>query len=229
MAIEKSHSKVRRVNFFVLGILYFLSGCGQVSVKPTLSSSVGYEALEQLGEIKRVPLHVGIYINPRVRELHFNVEQAVGAVGQTIYTVPAGKVVAAKLIKLATYQYDQISILKDTSNWNGLLLDVDLQKEQPEFVVSTSRRGLTVMYDFTAKVDFRLKASPADAGERVWVGAARVTDEFQTGGLENTGGMIDMSRGISEVVDRVTDQIVADLMNQVRRSESLKNYLKGKS
>jgi hypothetical protein len=40
--------------------------------------------------------------------------------------------------------------------------------------------------------------------------------------------VVDLSRAISETVDRATDRLMADLMRQVRRSDSLRQYLEEK-
>ncbi|GIX46090.1 MAG: hypothetical protein KatS3mg131_0301 [Candidatus Tectimicrobiota bacterium] len=205
--------------------LALLTACGQVTVQPTLSSSVAIEALEELGEIRRAPVHVGILIDQKLRDLVFRVERPVGVVGQAVYNVAAGRAIAAKLIKLASYQFEEISLVQDRQNAPPLLLTVGLQQEQPGLTVDVARRGITALYDVKTKIDLRLRATLHNRGEQIWVGTARVTEELQTGGLEGSGGAIDISRGISESIDRATDRLVANLMRQVRRSASLKKYL----
>jgi hypothetical protein len=188
---------------------------------------VAIEALEELREIRRAPVHVGILIDPKLRDLMFHVERSVGMVGQVAYNIAAGKVIAAKVIKLASYQFEEITIVHDRNAAPPLLLSVGLQQEQPGLTVDVSRRGVTEMYDVKTNVDLRLRATLQDQGEQIWVGTARVTEEIRTGGLES-GGAIDVSRAISESVDRATDRLVANLMRQVRRSESLKRYMEEK-
>lgn len=220
---------VRRSNFslWVLSLL-LLGGCGQVTVRPTLSASVGFEALQALGEIRRAPLHVGILVDSQLHDLTFRLDRQVGAVGQVVYVIPVGKVIAAKVVKLASYQFKDISIVKSSEGAPPLLLRVSLQQEEPGFTVEAARRGLSVMYDISSKIDLRLRATLTDQGDPIWVGTARVTDEVKTGGVEGSGAMIELSRGISETVDRATDRLVANLMRQVRRSDSLRKYLEEK-
>lgn len=208
--------------FSVLWILpFFVASCGKVTMQPTLSSSVGFEAFEQLGHIQRAPVHVAVLIDPKLRDLVFHLEH-----GPAIYNIEAGRAMAAKIIKLASYMFDEVSIVSKRDEASPLLLNVGLQQEQPGMSVDVSQRIFTAMSDISTKVDFRLRAALTEHGETIWVGTARVTDEVKTGGLTGQGG-IDLSRAISETVDRATDRLVADLMRQVRRSESLKKYLEG--
>jgi len=104
-------------------------------------------------------------------------------------------------------------------------LDVGLQQEEPGLTADVDRRGLTVMVDVCTKIDLCLHAALTDQGVPIWIGAPRVTDEIQTGAIEESGGaVVDLSRASSETVDRATDRLVVDLMRQVRRSDSLRQY-----
>jgi hypothetical protein len=167
---------------------------------------------------------VTIFIQPELRNLTFQLEQ-----GPAVYQVPVGRVIAAKLVKLASYQFSKVSLITERSSASGLLLDVGLQQEQRGLTADVDRRGLTVMVDVRTKIDLRLRAALTDQGAPIWVGAPRITDEIQTGALEQSGGaVVDLSRAISETVDRATDRLMADLMRQVRRSDSLRQYLEEK-
>jgi hypothetical protein len=193
-------------------------------MQPLLSPSVSIEALEELGEIRRVPSRVGILIEPELRNLTFQIEQRAA-----IYHLPVGRVIAAKLVKLATYMFNEISVLKKAPETPMLLMRVALQGEQPGLSTDVERRGLTIMVDVTAKIDLRLRASLADGADTIWVGASRVTQEIQSGVFEH-GGLHtpDISRPLSEAIDKATDLLVADLMSQVRRSDSLRQYLEAR-
>jgi hypothetical protein len=207
-----------------LGLALLAAGCGHVTMQPTLSSSVSIEALEELGEIRRAPAHVTIFIDPELRDLNFQLTH-----GPVDYQVPVGRVIATKLVKLASYQFSEVSIVRQRPDTATLPLHVGLQGEQPGLTTDVERRGLTIMVDVRTKVDLRLRAVLGDRGTSIWVGASRITEEIQTGVLEQTGGAAaDLSRAISETVDRATDRVVADLMRQVRRSESLRQYLEAK-
>jgi hypothetical protein len=207
-----------------LSLALLAGGCGHVTMQPTLSSSVSIEALEELGEIRRAPAHVTIFIDPELRDLNFQLTH-----GPVDYQVPVGRVIAAKLVTLASYQFSEVSIVRQRPDAATLLLHVGLQGEQPGLTTDVERRGLTVMVDVRTKIDLRLRAALGDGGRPIWVGASRITEEIQTGVLEQTGSAAaDLSRAISETVDRATDRVVADLMRQVRRSESLRQYLEAK-
>lgn len=190
-------------------------------MQPLLSSSVSIEALEELGEIRRTPVHVGILIDPELRNLTFHLEDRAA-----IYRLPVGRVIAAKVVKLATYLFSEVSVLKRAPDSSILLMRVALQGEQPGLSTDVERRGLTIMVDVKAKVDLRIRASIAAGSETIWVGASRVTEEIQSGVFEH-GGLHtpDISRPLSEAVDKATDVLVADLMAQVSRSDSLRRYL----
>lgn len=202
-----------------------LAGCGTVNVQPPLSSSLGWEALQAVGDFRRAPVHVGILVDPGVRDLVFEVTQSGGA-GQAVYTIRAGQAIAAKIVKLALHQFEGVSLVERRDDAPPLLLQVTLQQEQPAYSLDVQTRGN--IYEVTTRVDVRLRASLADRGALIWVGTARVTDELRTGGVKGSGlgnAVVDISRAISETTDIVTDRLVAELMRQARRSEGLRKYL----
>jgi hypothetical protein len=60
-------------------------GCGRITMQTILSPSLSIEAFEELGQIRRAPVHVTIFIQPELRNLTFQLEQ-----GPAIYQVPVG-------------------------------------------------------------------------------------------------------------------------------------------
>src|ERR1043166_3716896 len=119
-------AKVSRRCIIVVVAFLATSGCGKVTMQPLLSPSVSIEALEELGEIRRVPARVGILIDPELRNLTFQLEQRAA-----IYQPPVGRVIAAKIVKLATYIFNEVSVLKQAPEAPMLLMRVTLQGEQP--------------------------------------------------------------------------------------------------
>jgi hypothetical protein len=154
-------------------------GYGRITMQTILSPSLSIEAFEELGKIRRAPVHVTIFIQPELRNLTFQLEQ-----GPAIYQVLVGWVIAAKLVKLASYQFNEVSLITERSAASGLLLDVGLQQEEPGLPADVDRRGLTVMVDVCTKIDLCLRAALTDQGVPIWIGAPRVTDEIQTGAIE---------------------------------------------
>jgi hypothetical protein len=228
LGLSKRHGSLTSTGIALIAITLAVTSCGQVVVQPTLSNSVGYEALQELGDLRRAPVHVGVLIEPDLRDLMFSIEREIGAGSQVLYKIPVGRAIAAKVVKLAGYQFSDVSVLAGRENAPPLLLHVSSQKEQPALDVDVSRRGLSVLYDVSSRVDLRLRASLSDASGPIWVGTARVTDEIKSGGLEGSGAAIDISRALAETVDRATDRLVADLMRQVRRSSGLRQYLEAR-
>jgi hypothetical protein len=109
--------------------------------------------LEELGEIRRAPAYVTIFIYPELRDLNFQLTH-----GPVIYQVPVGRVIAAKLVKLASYQFSEVSIVRQRPD-RATLLHMGLQGEQPGLTTDVARRGLTVMVDVRTKIDLRLRAA----------------------------------------------------------------------
>jgi hypothetical protein len=203
-----------------------LAGCGTVTVQPPLNSSLGWEALRAVGDFRKAPVHVGIFIDPGVRDLAFEATQSGGPAGQAVYTIRAGQAIAAKVVKLALLTFEGVSLVERREDAPPLLLQVTLQQEQPTYTLDVQTRGN--LYEVVARADVRLRASLADRGDTIWVGTARVTDELRTGGVKGSGlgnEVVDISRAISETTDIVTDRLVADLMRQARRSDGLRRYL----
>ena len=60
-------------------------GCGRITMQKILSPSLSIEAFKELGQIRRAPVHVTIFIQPELRNLRFQLEQ-----GPAIYQVPVG-------------------------------------------------------------------------------------------------------------------------------------------
>jgi hypothetical protein len=50
-------------------LLIALLACGQhVMVRPAMSTSLGYPVFKAMGEIRRYPPHVGLFIDPKLEE-----------------------------------------------------------------------------------------------------------------------------------------------------------------
>ena len=76
------------------------------------------------------------------------------------------------------------------------------------------------------KDDARLRITLSENGQQVWLGFARVVKEMTSGGAAY--GVIEGSSQASDITNRVTDELVADLMLQMQRSVELRTFLEGK-
>lgn len=208
-----------------LAMLIFLTGCARhVTIRPPVSTSLGYVVFQELGEIYRAPLHVGLLIDKQLQDLTTHHSGGLGTV-----EVPIGQILAAKLIKLVSYKFERITLVTNRSNAPPLLLHIGLQGENPSVGVdidmSASLTGVTT-FDVIAKIDLRLRATLTDNEQTVWVGAARLVEEMKSGGVAY--GAMDGATQASDITNRVTDLLVSRLAQQMRRSESLRRFLENK-
>lgn len=207
---------------YLFGFLILLTGCVRhVTIRPPVSTSLGYEVFQELGEIYRAPLHVGLLIDKNLQELTIHHSEALGTA-----EVPIGQILAAKLIQLFSYKFERITLVTDHSNAPPLLLHIGLQGEDPsvgiDIDMSTGLSGAST-FDVIAKIDLRLRATLTDSEQTVWVGAARLVEEMKSGGVAY--GAFDGATQASDITNRVTDLLVSKLAQQMRRSESLKTFL----
>jgi len=206
-------------------LLLALSGCGPrpTTVRPPVSTSLGYVVFQELGAINRAPVHIGLLIDKQLQGLMFNRS---GQIGTT--EIPLGQILAAKLIQVASYRFDRITLVENADNAPPLLLYIGLQGGEQsvgvEINVSTGLGGAST-FDVIAKMDLNLRATFTDHGQTIWVGAPRLVEEMKSGGAMY--GLSDAGTQASDITHRVTDLLVAQFAQQMRRSESLQHYLEG--
>lgn len=151
-------------------VMAMIAGCGPrpVTVRPPVSTSLGYVVFQELGSINRAPVHIGLLIEKQLQDLTFNRS---GQIGTT--EIPLGQILAAKLIQVASYRFDRITLVDTPDNAPPLLLRIGLQGEKPsvgvEIDVSTGFGGASTC-DVIAKMDLNLRATLADQGQIIWVG-----------------------------------------------------------
>ena len=51
-----------------VGFAHCVIGLWAVTVRPAVSTSRGYPVFKAMGEIRRYPLHVGLFIDPKLEE-----------------------------------------------------------------------------------------------------------------------------------------------------------------
>ncbi len=210
----------------LLAILLFITGCARhVTIRPPVTTSLGYVVFQELGEINRAPLHVGLFIDKKIQELTIYHSESLGTA-----EIPIGQVLAVKLIKLFNYKFERITLVTNRSKAPPLLLHIGLQGENPSVGIdidsSTGISGAST-FDVIAKVDLRMRATLTYNEQTVWVGTARLVDEMKSGGAAY--GVFDGATQASDLTNRVTDLLLSKLAQQIRRSESLKAFLEKQS
>jgi hypothetical protein len=207
-------------------LLISLLACGQhVTVRPAVSTSLGYPVFKAMGEIRRYPLHVGLFIDPKLEEESIRVTRELGTA-----EIAFGQIVAAKVIQALSYKFERLTFVTDPTNAPPLLLALSLEGENPAVGVDLNKYPIGLSnagtFEYVAKVDARLRITLSENGQQVWLGFARVVKEMTSGGAAY--GVIEGSSQASDITNRVTDELVADLMLQMQRSVELRNFLEGK-
>lgn len=201
-------------------------GCAQhVMIRPPVNSSLGYSRWQALGEIRRMPVHVGLLLDPALQQLTYR-----NASQHATIEIPVGEVVSAKLVQILSYKFDRITLLSSIEHAPPMVLRIGLQSEKPVVGVSTDAHadfwtGIATV-DVVAKVDMRLRAVLSDHQEVVWVGTPQIIEEFRSGGIMVRA--TDTVNQASDLTNRITDRIVAELVQQMQRSAAFQQYLEGK-
>ncbi len=219
----KTHGAYFGVWVFIAALI---GGCGQhVTVTPPVTTSLGYRVFQAMGEINRAPVHVGLLIDPKLQQETIRVTRELGTA-----EIPFGEVVSSKLIQALSYKFERITLVTNSENAPPLLLAIALEGENPAVGVDikTYPVGLSGAgtFDIIAKVDARLRVILTENSIQVWVGHARVVEELKSGGAAY--GVFEGSSQATDITNRVTDQLVADFMLQMQRSDELKKFLQGK-
>jgi len=207
-------------------LLVALLACGQhVTVRPAVSTSLGYPVFKAMGEIRRYPLHVGLFIDPKLEEENIRVTRELGTA-----EIAFGQIVAAKVMQALSYKFERLTFVTDPTMGPPLLLALSLEGENPAVGVDLNQYPTVLTgagtFEYVAKVDARLRITLSENGQQVWLGFARVVKEMTSGGAAY--GVIEGSSQASDITNRVTDELVADLMLQMQRSVELRKFLEEK-
>jgi hypothetical protein len=178
-----------------------------------------------MGEIHRYPVHVGLLIDPKLEAEMIRVTRDLGTA-----EIPFGQIVSAKLIQALSYKFERITLVTEATKAPPLLFAVALEGENPSVGVDINHYPTYVSgastFDVVAKVDARLRLTLSDNGSQVWLGHARVVGEAISGGAAYA--VMEGSSQAVDITNRVTDELMADLMTQMRRSTELARFLEGK-
>ena len=180
---------------------------------------------EAIGEINRVPVHVGLLLDKKLKTETIRVSRELATV-----EVAFGEIISAKLIQALSYRFERITLVTNPENAPPLLLHVTLEGEKPSVGVDLEQHPIALTgaatFEFVAKVDARLRITLSENGQTVWIGHARVVEGMRSGGAAY--GVVEGSTQASDITNRLTDRLVADLMLQMRKSSALKKFLEGK-
>ncbi|HXG53729.1 MAG TPA: hypothetical protein VNN77_20185 [candidate division Zixibacteria bacterium] len=211
---------------FAIGCFFMLAGCAKhVTVRPPVSTSLGYRVFKALAEIHRYPVHVGVVIDPKLEEETIRVTRDLGTA-----EIPFGQVVSAKVLQVLSYKFDRLTLVTDISKAPPLVLTIALEGDKPSVGVDINEHPTIITgastFDVVAKVDARIRLTLTENGKQVWVGHARTVGEAVSGGAAY--GVMEGSSQATDITNRVTDELVADLARQMQRSEELRKFFQGK-
>lgn len=215
-------SAMVKLNAWAVLVMVLATACAKnVTIRPPVSTSLGYSVFQALGEINRVPVHIGLLLDPKLRAETIRVSRELATA-----EIAFGEIVSAKLIQALSYKFERITLV-DGGNAPPLLLHLTLEGEQPSVGVDI-RQYPTVLtgaatFEVVAKVDARLRATLTNKGQTVWIGHARVVEEMESGGAAY--GVAEGSTQAADLANRATDKLVADLMLQIRRSSELTKFI----
>jgi len=202
-----------------VGLSFFLSGC-TVKVTPSLSSSLGMDAFENMREINVRDVSLALYIDPKIKNL-----QAEQKIRTGEFTLPIGPAFSAKLIKALAYQFRTI-VLVDQPSYQGAqpidaLMRVTLQDVDVTMDVKTGFAVITS--ESYTRIAVRAEIQDFQEKKSVWVGT---TQTKETGQHQEMGQMSyqEVGRGFASGVDVAIDKAVGDLMNQMAKSPNLAKY-----
>jgi hypothetical protein len=178
-----------------------------------------------MGEIRRYPVHVGLFIDPKLEAEMISVTRDLGTA-----EIAFGQVVSAKVIQALSYKFERITFVTNPAQAPSLLLSLAMEGENPSVGVDINQYRVALSqaatFDVVAKVDARMKVTLSENGQQVWTGYARVVGEATSGGAGF--GVMEGSSQAVDITNRITDELVADLMTQMQRSTELRRFLEEK-
>jgi hypothetical protein len=215
------------LNKILLSVLAIsLVGCAQhVTVRPPVTTSLGYRVFKALGEINRYPVQVGVLIDPKLEAETIRVNTELGTA-----EIPFGQIVSAKIFQVLSYKFERITFVTESSKSPPLLFAVALESESPAVAVDIDQHPVgpsgAATFDVLGAVDVRIRIMFTENGKQIWIGHARVVGETTSGGAAY--GVIEGNNQAPDIANRVTDELIADFVQQLQCSEELKRLFEGK-
>ncbi|ABA56525.1 MULTISPECIES: hypothetical protein [Nitrosococcus] len=208
--------------FFSLIIVAFIgvAGC-TVKVAPSLDSSLGMDAFENMRQINMRDVSLALYLDPKLKNL--NVEQKI-RMGEFSFDI--GRAFSAKLVKALAYNFRTIHII-DTLSYSGpepvdALMRVSLQDMDVNMAMRTG--FATISTEAYSRLSIRAEIQDAQENRTIWVGTTQAKEE---GGSQEMGQMTyqEAGRGFASTMSSAIDKAIGDLLGQMNKSSNLHNYL----
>jgi hypothetical protein len=206
-------------------ILFNIIACSTIKVTPPLNMSLGMDAFENMKKIDTRNVSLALYIDSKIKQL-----QVTQQIHSVEFSFPVGKAFSTKMIKALAYNFKTLYFIEEPS-YKGtdpadsimrvILADVDL---------NTSLTGGGQFSTVSAESYMRLsiRATIDDIGEKktVWVGATQAKES----GLQQAFHIRFMppheaGRGFATTIDSAIDKAIGDLINQMRESKELNEYI----
>lgn len=205
------------LRLLILPSIFIIISCAQVQVNPELGTSLGYEAFSNMKIIKIRNISLGLYLTPKL--LDAKASQTI-KMGQFDFAI--GKALAVKLTKAMAYQFQEVHLLDNAASKDGIqaIMRVELQDIDSKMDLKTG--WSTVSAESYTRLVIRSELQDVATGRVMWVGTSQVN---QSGGLnEQILTYQEAGRGFAAGFDGAIDKAIGDLLNQMNRSQNLREY-----
>lgn len=204
---------------FIIVVFFLMNGCA-VKVTPILSTSLGITAFDNMKKIELHNTSLGLYFDPKVKELKVDQKIKVGE-----FTFPIGSAFSVKLIKALAYHFRTIHLIdqpdyREEAPFDAIMI-VTLQDIDMKMGVKSGFS--TVSTESYIRISIRAEIKDKLEKKTVWVGATQVKE---TGSHQEYGQMTyqEAGRGFASAIDIGIDKAIGDLMDHMSRSDNLAKY-----
>ena len=212
----------RRVTIYLLLLFFsgvFLPAC-TVNVDTPLSKTFGFTTFENMGEIRRRNVFIGLYIPSEFRNLTLEQQLRNGN-----FRFPVGEAFATKLVKALSYNFDRIRIMKKPDDFGAQRPDAVMRIELQDADLNVTATPGFATVDASSYLRFAVRAQLTEPGGRVvWVGAATSKGEYSGQTLLQMR-YLEAGHYYAIGVDLALENAVADLVRQITQSENMQKNL----
>jgi hypothetical protein len=208
------------IRFICLGLICICFPACTVNVDTPLSKTFGYSTFENMGEIRRRDVYIGLFIAPEFRNL--TLEQKLN---NGNFRFPVGEAFASKLVKALSYNFDRIRIMKKPDDFGTPHPDAVMRVELQDADLNVAATPGFATVDASSYLRLAVRAQLTDpTGRVVWVGAATSKGEYSGQTLMQMR-YLEAGHYYAIGVDLAVENAVADLVRQVTQSESMQSNL----
>lgn len=201
-------------------LLCLIASACTVNVETPLSQSFGITTFENMGEIRRRNVFVGLYIDPQFRNLILERQLNRGN-----FRFAVGESFATKLVKAMAYNFDRIRIMKESDDVGPVRPDAIMRVDLQDADLSVSATPGFATIDASSYLRLAVRAQLTDStGRVVWVGAATSKGQY-TGQTLAQMRYLEASHYYAIGVDLALENAVADIVRQITQSESMQKNL----